>query len=158
FSSESRRFDLVVADEAHRCAGPQAGEFATVLDDMRIPAGRRLFMTATPRYFTGRLRREAEQADFEVASMDDASRFGPVFHRLTFGDAIEQDLLSDYQVVVVGVSDSTYREYAERGAFVTADGERITDARTLAGQLGLLRAIAVHDLRRLVSFHSRIGS
>jgi predicted helicase len=86
------------------------------------------------------------------------ARFGPVFHRLTFGEAIERDLLSDYQVVVVGVSDSTYREYAERGVFVTPDGKRVTDARTLASQLGLLRAMAEYDLHRVVSFHSRIRS
>ena len=34
--------------------------------------------------------------------------FGPVLHRLTFGQAIELDLLSDYQVVVVGIDDPTY--------------------------------------------------
>jgi superfamily II DNA or RNA helicase len=151
-------FDLVVADEAHRCAGPRASEFATVLDDDRIPARRRLFMTATPRIFTERLRREASEVDFEIASMDDEARFGPLFHRLTFGEAIRRDLLSDYQVVVVGVSQSTYREYAERGVFVTADGEGMSDARTLASQLGLLRAMATYDLRRVVSFHSRIGT
>ncbi len=151
-------FDLVVADEAHRCAGPEAGHFATVLDDARIAARRRLFMTATPRYFTQRLRREAGEIDFQVASMDDEAKFGPLFHRLTFGEAIERDLLSDYQVVVVGVSHSTYREYAERGVFVTADGASVTDARTLASQLGLLRAMSAHDLRRVVTFHSRIES
>lgn len=31
-------FNLVVADEAHRCAGRQAGAFATVLDATRIKA------------------------------------------------------------------------------------------------------------------------
>jgi predicted helicase len=41
--------------------------------------------------------------------MDDESTFGPVLHRLTFGDAIERDLLSDYQVVVVGVDNETLR-------------------------------------------------
>ena len=34
--------------------------------------------------------------------MDDEAVFGPVLHRLSFGEAIERDLLSDYQVVVVG--------------------------------------------------------
>ncbi|MGH3969193.1 MAG: DEAD/DEAH box helicase family protein, partial [Mycobacterium sp.] len=48
-------FDLVVADEAHRCAGPVSSDFATVLDPVEIKAKRRLFMTATPRYFTGRV-------------------------------------------------------------------------------------------------------
>jgi superfamily II DNA or RNA helicase len=151
-------FDLVIADESHRCAGPEAGVFATVLDDARIPARRRLFMTATPKYYTERLLREAGELEFGIASMDDQAMFGPVFYRLAFGEAIANDLLSDYQVVVVGVSDSTYREYAENGAFVTTDGATVTDARSLASQLGLLRAMAAYDLRRVVSFHSRIAS
>ena len=151
-------FDLVVADEAHRCAGPHAGAFATVLDPELIQATRRVFMTATPRYFTGRVQREAKEADWEVASMDDEAKFGPVLHRLSFAQAIDQDLLSDYQVVVVGVTDKSYFDLAERGAFVTTDGKTITDARTLARQIGLLRAMRKHDLHRVVSFHSRIAS
>jgi predicted helicase len=31
-------FDLVIADEAHRCAGPEAGPFATVVDAKKIKA------------------------------------------------------------------------------------------------------------------------
>ncbi len=151
-------FDLVIADEAHRCAGPEAGVFATVLDPAKIKAGKRLFMTATPRFFTGRVRKEAREADWEIASMDDETRFGPVLHRLSFSEAIEQDLLADYQVVVVGVSDQSYGEMAERGAFVTTDGVTVTDARTLARQVGLLRAMRNHNLHRVVSFHSRIGN
>jgi superfamily II DNA or RNA helicase len=151
-------FDLVIADEAHRCAGPESGVFATVLNPAKIKASKRLFMTATPRFFTGRIQKEAEEAEWEIASMDDETRFGPVLHRLSFAEAIEQGLLSDYQVAVVGVSDATYREYAERGVFVTANGETVTDARTLASQLGLLRAMANYDLHRVVTFHSRIRS
>jgi len=60
-------FDLVIADEAHRCAGPVSSDFGTILDVAAIKAARRLFMTATPRYFTGRVVREAKEADFEVA-------------------------------------------------------------------------------------------
>ncbi len=106
-------------------------------------------MTATPRLYTPRVRREAGQLDVEVASMDDEAAFGPVLHRLNFGEAIERDLLSDYQVVVVGVDDETYRAYAERGEFVTRDGKAITDARTLAGQIALAKTIRKYDLRRI---------
>lgn len=151
------RFDLVIADEAHRCAGRVSSDFATVLDAAAIPSARRLFMTATPRYFTGRLVREAREADFEIASMDDNAIFGPVFHRLTFGDAIERDLLSDYQVAVVGVDDARYREWAETGRFVTVDGTKVTDARTLAAQIGVAKAMRRYDLRRTISFHSRVS-
>ena len=39
--------------------------------------------------------------------MDDETKFGPVLHRLTFGEAIEMKMLTDYQVVVVGVDGSS---------------------------------------------------
>jgi superfamily II DNA or RNA helicase len=149
-------FDLAIADEAHRCAGRVSSEFATILDVDQIKSRRRLFMTATPRYYTPRVRHEALQLDVEIASMDDESVFGSVVHRLSFGEAIERDLLSDYQVVVVGVTDDTYRTYAERGELITHDGERITDARTLAGQIGLAKTMRKWDLRRVVSFHGRV--
>jgi hypothetical protein len=150
-------FDLVIADEAHRCAGRVSSDFATVLDADAIPARKRLFMTATPRFFTGRVVQEAKEVDFEVASMDDESRFGPVFHRLGFAEAIERELLTDYQVVVVGVDDATYLDWAQRGRFVTIDGTKVTDARTLAGQIGLAKAMRRYDLRRTISFHSRVS-
>jgi superfamily II DNA or RNA helicase len=150
-------FDLVIADEAHRCAGRVSSDFATVLGADAIPARRRLFMTATPRFFTGRVVKEAKEADFEVASMDDESRFGLVFHRLGFAEAIEHGLLTDYRVVVVGVDDATYLEWAERGRFVTTDGTTETDARTLAGQIGLAKAMKRYDLQRTISFHSRVS-
>jgi superfamily II DNA or RNA helicase len=151
-------FDLVIADEAHRCAGRVSSDFAIVLDTDAIPARKRLFMTATPRFFTGRVMQEAEQADFEVASMDDESRFGPVFHRLGFAEAIERELLTDYQVVVVGVDDAIYLDWAQRGRFVTINGTKVTDARTLAGQIGLAKAMRRYDLRRTISFHSRVSA
>ncbi|GDX83860.1 hypothetical protein LBMAG42_56710 [Deltaproteobacteria bacterium] len=95
------RFDLALADEAHQLAGTASRDFAAVLDDDRIPAGRRLFFTATPRYFTGRQTREGGDTDLDVASMDDEARFGTEVHRLSFGEAIRRELLSDYRVVVV---------------------------------------------------------
>jgi predicted helicase len=150
--------DLAISDEAHRCAGPVSSDFATILDATKITARRRLFMTATPRYFTGRIIREAKETDFEIASMDDKAVFGPVFHRLTFAQAIEQDLLSDYQVVIVGVDDATYQAWAEHGKYVTRDGTRVTDARTLASQIGLAKAIRKFDLRRVITFHSRVAT
>ena len=150
-------FDLVVADEAHRCAGPVGSDFATILDSSKIKARRRLFMTATPRYFTGRVLRAAQEAEFEYASMDDEGKFGPEFHKLSFSKAIERKLLTDYQVAIVGVDDATYREWAERGSLITLDGVEVTDARTLAGQIGLAKAMRKYDLRRTISFHSRVA-
>ena len=149
-------FDLAIADEAHRCTGPVSGDFATILDADAIRAHRRVFMTATPRYFTGRIIREAREADFEVASMDDEATFGPLAHKLSFGQAIRDGLLTDYQVAIIGVDDTMYRDWVERGQLVSPDGSKVTDARTLAGHIGLAKAMRDFDLRRSITFHSRV--
>ena len=151
-------FDLVLADEAHRCAGPvsSSSDFATVLNAAKIKARRRLFMTATPRYYTGRILRAAEDADYEIASMDDKVKFGEVFHALSFGEAIRRKLLTDYRVAIVGVDDATYREWAAKGVLVTRDGVKVENAATLAGQIGLAKAMRKYELRRTISFHSRV--
>ncbi len=151
-------FDFIVADEAHRCAGAEAKKFSMVLDNNKIPGRRRQFATATPRYYTGRVKQEADEKDYEIASMDDRQSFGPVFHRLSFGEAIERDLLADYQVLVIGVDDPMCRELAEIGSLVTLDGNTTTDARTLSSQIGLVKAIRDRDLHRVITFHSRVAS
>ena len=88
--------------------------------------------------------------------MDDEAKFGPVFYSLSFGEAIGRDLLSDYQVAIIGVDDPTYRKLAEQGVFVTGDGVEVTDARTLAAHIGLAKAMRDFDLHKTISFHSRI--
>ncbi len=148
-------FDLIIADEAHRTAGRVDSAFAVVLDDSAIPAKKRLFMTATPRYYTRAAFREAGQVGVDIASMDDHSAYGPVIHRLTFGEAIKRQILSDYQVVVVAVSDDESRKLADKGAFVSMDGE-VRDARTIATQLAVLKAMRRFNLHRVVSFHGRV--
>ena len=150
-------FDLVIADEAHRCAGVKEGPFATVLDARKIRARKRLFMTATPRIASEASKTRANSLGLELVSMDDHAVFGPVFHELKFSDAIRLKLLTDYRVEIVGVDDPLYRQYAEEGAFVTVDGETITDARTLASHIAVAKAIQKYDLRRIITFHGRVS-
>ena len=54
------RLTLAVADEAHRCAGKADAGFATILDGEKIRASKRLFTTATPRYFGKAIKDEAK--------------------------------------------------------------------------------------------------
>jgi len=149
-------FDLVIADEAHRCAGKVSSVYGTVLDDEAIRAKKRLFMTATPRTYTARVQNKAREADIEIASMDDETVFGPVVHQLNFGEAIEKELLSDYQVVVVGVDNSRYKQMVDKRLIVKADKSINTDAETLAKHVALAKAIRDYDLHRTITFHSRI--
>src|SRR5436190_2602033 len=150
-------FDLVIADEAHRCAGVNAGESATILDSKEIRARKRMFMTATPRIASEASKSRADSMGLELVSMDDHKVFGSVFHELKFSDAIRLKLLTDYRVEIIGVDDPLYREYAEQGVFVTLDRKTITDARTLTSHIAIAKAIKKYDLRRIITFHGRVA-
>jgi superfamily II DNA or RNA helicase len=153
-------FDLAIADEAHRCAGNAAGSFATILDGQRIRSAKRLFTTATPRIYSSTTTKRAEERGVEVIGMDDPEVFGPELHRLTFGQAIRSDppLLSDYQVVIVGVDEPTIAEWINDAELVALEPDVATDARSLAAKIGLIKALRDYDLDRLISFHSRVKS
>jgi predicted helicase len=151
-------FDLVIADEAHRCTGQEAGLFATVLDQGKIKAKRRLFVTATPRYFKKNIQEKANEVGYALASMNDHVTFGPILHEITFAEAIEKDLLTDYQVVIIGVTDSEVRNLVDQAALVKTGEGQTTDARTLASQIAVAKAMRKYDLKKVISFHSTVAA
>ena len=149
-------FDLIVADEAHRCAGKVDSPFATVLDGTKLRSTRRLFATATPRTYKSSLKKKAEEIGVEVVDMDDEAVFGKRLHVLTFGEAIRRKWLTDYRVVIVGVDDETIAEWIRSRRIVATDAGIETDAQSLAAEIGLIKAIKDWDLQRIISFHNRV--
>jgi superfamily II DNA or RNA helicase len=143
-------FDFAIADEAHRSAGRASSPFGLVCDVGRLPAARRLFMTATARVVTG-----GGDEDM-VLSMDDERRYGQVFHRLQFSDAVEQGLLCDYQVLVIAAEPGEHLELVKSRRFVTTSEHDAATADALVVQLAIARAMARDDLRRVLTFHSRV--
>ncbi len=141
-------WDLIVIDEAHRSAGRADRAWHVIHDDSKIPARRRLYMTATPRIM-GR-----DQAD--VASMDDESVFGPAAFELTFADAISRGLLADYRVVVSVVTDADVRHLAARRETLSAGGPPVP-ADMLAAQVTILKAGAEWGLSRVITYHHRVN-
>jgi superfamily II DNA or RNA helicase len=151
-------FDLVICDEAHRLTGKTDADYATVLDENKIVGQKRLFMTATPRTYTTAAKTKAEDRGVEITSMDDEHVYGPVLHKLSFGEAIKQELLSDYRVLIVGVTDPQVQDLIDRRELVSVNDSVNTDARTLAAHIGLAKATKDYNLKRTISFHSRIKS
>ncbi|MEV8238095.1 DEAD/DEAH box helicase [Rhodococcus sp. NPDC077669] len=103
-------FDMVICDEAHRTtgvtvAGADESNFVRVHDAEFLKASRRLYMTATPRIFDDAVKEKAADHSAELSSMDDVDIFGPELHRLSFGDAVERGLLTDYKVIVLTVDE-----------------------------------------------------
>ena len=58
--------------------------------------------------------------------------------------------------MIVGVDNERIKEWIEKRLLVATDTGLATDARSLAAQIGLLKAIKDWDLRRLISFHGRV--
>ena len=117
-----RDFDLIICDEAHRTAGAQGGSrrtqeisnFVKIHDKNYIRGDYRLYMTATPKVYGDKVKRQARTEDYVVSSMDDAETFGPVLHRLSFGQAVQQNLLSDYRALALTVSTEAVASFAQR--------------------------------------------
>lgn len=130
-------FDLVICDEAHRTTGVTlAGEdestFVRVHDNDYLSASKRLYMTATPRVFSEDVKRKAADAEALAVSMDNAAWYGPEFHRLGFGDAVEADLLTDYKVLVLAI-DEEYVAENFQSAMATSGEIALGDAAKLIG-------------------------
>ena len=103
-------FDLIVCDEAHRTtgatlAGEKESDFVKVHSNDTIKSKKRLYMTATPRIFGENVKAKAEEADAVLASMDDESLFGKTLFHRGFSWAVQNDLLTDYKVIVLAMDE-----------------------------------------------------
>lgn len=149
-------FDLIICDEAHRLAGKVDNAYGTVLRDGALPSSRYLFMTATPRVFSTRLKKVADDEDIAINSMDDVEKFGQVIHTFSFADAIERGILTDYKVVLMGVDDSSIRDLLTSNTLLDKEGH-IVDANLLASHYGVAKAMDRYSIKRVISFHSRVS-
>jgi predicted helicase len=130
-------FDLVICDEAHRTAGftlkdKEQSSFLRVHEEEAIKAAKRLYMTATPKIYAESVRTKATEKSAVLVSMDNEKIFGPVFHRLGFGDAVERDLLTDYRVLVLAVDEGEIGSKWQH-AWATEGELNIPDAARIVG-------------------------
>lgn len=146
-------WDLIVVDEAHRTSGRIGKPWAVVHDNLRIPALRRLYMTATPRLW--QLDEDQEQgAPGElVASMSDDpdGPFGSRCFTLTLSEAIDRGICAPYQVVCVDITDTQFQAAMLLGAEGRSDEMR--GARLAALQTALVKASAEEAFKRTLVFH-----
>lgn len=154
--------NLAVFDEAHQLTGPETEGRIQLLDGESILCEKRLFMTATPRIFGDSAIEKAERNGGALISMDNTSIFGACMHRLSFREAIARGLLTDFHVAVVCLSGERIENLVSSGRILSIKRERagrdplITDSKTLAAHVGLLKAIKKFNIRSIITFHSRV--
>ncbi|MGK5499934.1 Helicase associated domain protein [Streptomyces sp. URMC 125] len=154
-------FGLAVIDEAHRTSGDLAKPWAAIHDNRRIPAARRLYLTATPRIWEPAGRSgEAEAAEGRseaapavpgqlVASMDDERLYGPQPHVFTFSltEAIDRGVLARFEIDVLEIRPP---DLGDGGSEEERRGRRLA-----ALQAALVKHAAETGVRSLISFHHR---
>ena len=131
-------FDVIICDEAHRTTGVTlaAGDessFVKVHDNTYVASKKRVYMTATPRMYGDNVKSKAAEADAVLCSMDDETVFGPEFHRLGFGAAVDQGLLCDYKVLVLSVDEGYVAATFQRQLADAGNSLKLDDAARIVG-------------------------
>lgn len=104
-------FDLIICDEAHRTTGVTLADsdesaFVKVHSNDNISGRKRLYMTATPRIYGVKGKEKAKDASAVICSMDDEALYGKEFYHISFGQAVEKELLTDYKVMILSLRGS----------------------------------------------------
>lgn len=162
-------FDLLVVDEAHRTSGNAKKAWASIHDQSRFPAARRLYMTATPRLWAAGPRTEEDRTENNgdatgtaggtapagealggqlVASMDDLELYGPVLHETGLMESVERGILARFEVDVVEIRDPA--PLNEKASDEERRGRRLA-----ALQAALLKHADETGVRSYMTFHSR---
>ena len=137
-------FDLVVCDEAHRTTGyTYEGESDSHFTQVhnKIVAKKFMYMTATPRLYDENTKRNADDNNTIVYSMDDEPTYGQEFHRLSFGKAVEGGLLTDYKVVTLTLDEKRVPAAIQK---VLADENAILKTDDLHKLSGCIDALSKH--------------
>ncbi len=166
-------FDLIICDEAHRTTGVTLSDedesaFTKVHDNKFIKAGKRLYMTATPRLYNDDTKSKAAQADAILCSMDDPKLYGEEIYRIGFGEAVERDLLTDYKVLILTLSDrdvppAVQKMIADKESEINADdaskliGCINALSKQILGDEGIIQESDPEPMRRAVAFCQSIA-
>ena len=144
------QFDVGIFDEAHKTVGAKDKLFSHLLFEENIQIKHRIFMTATERFYAG--------SKDDIISMDDDEVYGETFTQMTFKEAIELELLTDYKVVTIEVQESEVAKFIQENNLIELNAKwgKETEARSLASMLALRKAMKRFPIRNAVSFHSSI--
>ena len=143
-------FDVGIFDEAHKTVGSNKKLFSHLLFEENISVNKRIFMTATERFYAG--------SRDDIISMDDSDLYGDTFAHMSFKEAIDEGLLTDYKVITMDVSKAEIADFIKENDLVQLNSKwkKETESRSLASMLALRKAMKTLPIKNAVSFHSSI--
>lgn len=139
-------FDWIICDEAHRTTGATIGDeesnFVRIHSNDHVAGKKRIYMTATPKIFGENAKSKAKDHDVALASMDDESMFGKVLFHRGFAWAVENNLLSDYKVIVLAVDEGLISAGVQNRLAESSE-MKLDDATKI---IGCYKALTKHEL------------
>lgn len=165
-------FDIIICDEAHRTTGAKAlGEDASVFtrvhNNSYIKGNKRLYQTATPKIYGTDAKQKADDSSVILSSMDDENIYGTEIFRLGFGEAVSNDILTDYKVMVLAIDEKMIQKDMQRAISDSENGLDIDDISKLIGVWnGLMKRSSVEKegvfegkpMQRAISFINTINN
>ena len=157
-------FDFAFFDEAHRTAGFKNSDAFTnfAFSDEYIPVEKRLFLTATERVVSRRIKDLAVNNETEIFSMDDENQYGTVFSKYSLGEAIKDGVITDYKIVLSFIEENQFPEYLEKNEVIDISSydseEKTAQSNSLLKQIILGKAVNELNLKKIITYHSRIKS
>ncbi|MEA4829114.1 MAG: type ISP restriction/modification enzyme [Enterococcus thailandicus] len=165
-------FDIIICDEAHRTTGAKAlGEEASVFTRVHnnnyIKANKRLYQTATPKIYGTDAKQKAEDSSIVLSSMDNKDIYGEEIFRLGFGQAVSNDILTDYNVMVLAVDEMVIQKDMQKVLSDSENGLDVDDVSKLIGVWnGLMKRSSVDKdavfegkpMQRAISFINTINN
>ncbi len=146
------QFDFILCDEAHKTAGTSSGIFTIVHDNKRIPALKRLYMTATPRVLSDNIKKKLGDNLAYAYDMSNPADFGYEFYRMSFKDAIDKGILVDYKIITIGISHKQIAELIKERRYIS-DKNTIED---IANNYALEIVMKQYNATHAITFHSRV--
>ncbi|EIN1432516.1 DEAD/DEAH box helicase, partial [Listeria monocytogenes] len=131
-------FDFIISDEAHRTTGAheatkEASAFSKVHSNTNVKGLKRMYQTATPKIYGESAKKNAKDKSILLSSMDDESKYGEVFFRMGFGQAVSRDILTDYKVMVLAVDEAAIQKDMQRTLADPENGLNIDDVGRIVG-------------------------
>lgn len=153
-------FDLGFFDESHRTAGTKDHlMFVYGMDDQYIPIKKRLFMTATEKLVSPRVKNALEDMGDIIFSMDDVSKYGPTLASLNFGQAIEKKIISDYKIVVCTITEDDIADMIAKRKIVTTElgtSESAANIQVLLKQVLIAKVMKELAVKKVISYHTYV--
>lgn len=145
------KFDFAIIDEAHRTVGNSDKTFSKILFDENLHIGKRLFLTATEKIYSGK--------KDEIIGMNNPKYYGETIFYYHLQEAIKEKIVVDYNVAIMCSTDDDIFEFIRANPYLDYDGidlEKQEKQNLLCALLATVSAIREQGKRKIVTYHKTI--